>query len=234
MSTVSPPVTNMWFLRKVNLLEDVDRTELERAARVMMLKEIPRGETIQLSVEGSNRVYFLFKGKVGVSRIDSTTGKEMMLYLVRPGEPFGLLSGSNRDSESIAKVLSKSLIGYVEKEDFLRLTRKGAVHPRLEKLLETRLIKVENRLEELAFCDVPTRLARLLLRLSEDFPGSCPTNSGALISLRLTQQEIGNLIAASREITSLTLNEFLRDGWVERHSRRLCLHDRAAIKRAAA
>lgn len=234
MPTESPPVTNLWYLRKVNLLEDVDRAELERTARLMLLKEIPRGETILLDGRGAERVYFLFKGRVGVSRIDSTTGKEMILYFVRPGEPFGVLSTPGGKSESVAKVLSKSLIGYVEKRDFLRLTRTATVHPRLDKLLESRLIRVENRLEELAFCDVPTRLARLLLRLSKQFPGTCPKGVGSTIALTLTQQEIGNLIAASREITSLTLNQFRRDGWVAKHGRRLCIHNRAVLERAAA
>lgn len=227
------PQPSLWYLRKVNLLEDVDRAELERVARVLLLREISRGETILLNNDSGERVYFLFKGRIGVSRIDPGTGKEIMLYLVRAGEPFGALSTSKRGSESIARVLSKSLIGYVGKRDFRRLARKSSVHPRLEKLLESRLIKVENRLEELAFCDVPTRLARLLLRLCQQFPGNCPQREGSLIALNLTQQEIGNLIAASREITSLTLNEFERDGWVARHSRRLCIHDAAALKRIA-
>jgi CRP/FNR family cyclic AMP-dependent transcriptional regulator len=227
-------MSNLWYLSKVNLLSDVDRVELERVARLLLLKEFARGETFLLNASNSERVYFLFKGKIGVARIDPSTGKEVMLYLVRPGEPFGALSTSREESESVAKVLAASLVGYVEKADFLALARKSVVHPRLEKLLESRLVRLENRLEDLAFCDVTTRLARLLLRLSDDYPGECPKNEGALIELNLTQQEIGNLIAASREITSLTLNEFRRDGWVARHGRRLCIHDRAALEETAA
>lgn len=233
MSARTSPAS-LWYLRKVNLLEDVDQKELERVARLLLLKEIPRGEVLLLGDEGADRVFFLFKGKVGISRIDPATGKEIMLYLVRPGEPFGELATSGRSSESVARVLGKSLVGYVRKRDFLRLAKRSNVHPRLDKLLESRLIKVENRLEELAFCDVPTRLARLLLRLTRDFPGECPEGIGSLMALNLTQQEIGNLIAASREITSLTLNEFRRDGWVVRHGRRLCIHDARALKNAAA
>jgi CRP-like cAMP-binding protein len=156
-----------------------------------------------------------------------------MLYLVRPGEPFGLLSVATQASDSVARVLSKSLIGYIEKHDFLRLARRSGVHPHVDRILESRLVRVENRLEELAFCDVSHRLARLLMRLNHDCPGDCPEGGGSLIELKLTQQEIGNLIAASREITSLTINQFLRDGLVARHGRRLCIHDSAALKRAA-
>jgi CRP-like cAMP-binding protein len=128
-------------------------------------------------------------------------------------------------------VLKKSLVGYMDKKDFLRLIKRTEVHTRIEKLLESRLIKVENRLEELAFCDVSTRLARLLLRLSRIFPKNCPEGAGKCISLRLTQQELGNLIAATREITSLTLNEFRRNEWVKLHGRHLCIHNQSAIKR---
>lgn len=233
MSTQAPAVTNLWYLRKVNLLEDVDADELERVAHLMLLREIPRGQAIHFSAPESDRVYFLFKGRIGISRIDPTTGKEMMLYLIRPGEPFGLLSPAGRETESVAKTLSKCLVGYLSNTDFKRLTKKASVHPRLEKLLEARLVRLENRLEELAFCDVQTRLARLLLRLSHDYRRECPEGEGEGIALNLTQQEIGNLIAASREITSLTLNEFIRDGWIGRHGRRLCIHNRAALERTA-
>jgi CRP-like cAMP-binding protein len=225
--------SHLWYLRKVNLLEDVDRDELERVARVLMLREIQRGELLMLTREAADRVYFLFKGRVGVSRIDPGSGKEVMLYLVRPGEPFGVLSHGRAGTESVARTLSKTLVGYVDKQEFLGIVESAGVRTRLEKLLESRLIKVENRLEELAFCDVPVRLARLLLRLSREFPGRCPEKSGDAIALRLTQAEIGNLIAASREITSLTLNEFLRDGLIVRHGRRLCLHGRAALEKMA-
>lgn len=227
--------TNLWYLRSVNLLSDVDQDQLERVARLLLLKEFSRGETFLLnSNQDSERVYFLFKGKIGVSRIDPGSGKEVMLYLVRPGEPFGALSDTVQDPDSVAKVLAKSLVGYIRKEDFIRLTRTVSVHPRLEKLLESRLIRLENRLEDLAFCDVPTRLARLLLRLCDEFPAKCPTGSGSAIGISLTQQEIGNLIAASREITSLTINEFIRDGWICRHGRRMCLHNRDALEATAA
>jgi len=225
---------NVWYLKRVDLLEGIGSKELARVARVLDLKEIPKGAHVLLAEHDPQRVYFLLKGSVGVSRIDPVTGKEIMLYVIKPGEPFGIMGGLTTHSTSTATALKKSLVGYIDNEDFWRLAKDANLHPRIERLLESRLVKVENRLEELAFCDVPTRLARLLLRLAEQFPGSCPERAGTSIDLRLTQQEMGNLIAASREITSVTINDFLRGGWIKRHGRRICIHDRAALSRMAA
>jgi CRP/FNR family cyclic AMP-dependent transcriptional regulator len=66
---------------------------------------------------------------------------------------------------------------------------------------------------------VPYRLANELLRLAARY-GTLEA-AGAELRLRLSQQDLGSLIGASREMVSLTLAEFRRRGLVSARGRRL-------------
>jgi CRP-like cAMP-binding protein len=59
-------------------------------------------------------------------------------------------------------------------------------------------------LEELALFELPERLARLLLKLAEDYGRPCP--EGVRIELKLSQRDLANQVASSRE----TVNKQLR------------------------
>lgn len=84
-------------------------------------------------------------------------------------------------------------------------------------------------MEELLFKDIPHRLGCLLLRLAKEHP--LRKDCGVQIDLRLTQEEIGGLIGATRESTNAALNHFKRNGWIQFHERTICLHDERALKK---
>ena len=90
---------------------------------------------------------------------------------------------------------------------------------------------MEDRLEELSVGTVPARTARILLRLSREFPA--PLACGTKVNVLFTQQDIAHMIGATREVTSSTLNEFRRQGWLGVHNRYLCVHDPAGLYRTA-
>jgi CRP/FNR family transcriptional regulator len=102
---------------------------------------------------------------------------------------------------------------------------------KLTKWVDRQLQEVQVRLEELLFKDVPTRLARVLLRLAEEHGE--PTPEGVLIDLPLTHQELAELIGSTRETTSLTLGAFTREGLLTRQRRRFLVHDVAALRQRA-
>ena len=65
-------------------------------------------------------------------------------------------------------------------------------------------------LEEIALFDLPSRLARLIVKLSNDY-GRPATGGGIRIDMKLSQRDLATLVASSRE----TVNKQLR-GWRER------------------
>lgn len=93
----------------------------------------------------------------------------------------------------------------------------------LARLMAARRKRLERRLENQVFQRVPVRLAHLLLELAERFGE--PLEGGTVVDIPLSQQDLGNLIGASREIVSLTLSEFRRRGAVSMVGRRIVVHE---------
>jgi CRP/FNR family transcriptional regulator, cyclic AMP receptor protein len=226
----------LWHLRRVDLFRSVDGDALNRLTRLLQLREFKRGEVIYV-VSGNRhdhlqRMYFLLKGRVKIGCVDESTGKELLLQLIKPGEPFGLLDAvGNETTDLRATAMQASLIGYVPRDDFDTLIEKAGVCSRLVKLIGERAVEVASRFEDLAFRSVPERLAKVLLRLARDFP--VPRSCGICIDVPLSQQDIANLIAARREVVSTHLNRLKRDGIIVLHNRCICIHNYEALDKLA-
>ena len=82
------------------------------------------------------------------------------------------------------------------------LRHQGMVERVLEVVCE-RLRRTTIALEELALCDLPERLARVLSRLAQDYGHAAP-GRGILIEQRLSHTDLGNLVASSRESVALS------------------------------
>lgn len=226
----------LWHLRRVDLFRFVDGDSLIRLTRLLQLREFKRGEVIYV-VSGNRhehlqRMYFLLKGRVKIGCVDESTGKELLLQLIKPGEPFGLLDMvGNETTDLRATAMQASLIGYVPREDFDTLIEKAGACSRLVKLIGERAVEVASRFEDLAFRSVPERLAKVLLRLAHDFP--LTRSCGICIDVPLSQQDIANLIAARREVVSTHLNRLKRDGVIAFHNRCICIHKYDALDKLA-
>jgi CRP/FNR family transcriptional regulator len=226
----------LWHLRRVDLFRSFDGELLSRLTRLLQLREFKRGEVIYV-VSGNHhehlrRMYFLLKGRVKISCVDESTGKELLLQLIKHGEPFGLLDTvGNETTDLRATAMQASLVGYVPREDFDKLIEQAGACSRLVKLIGERAVEVASRYEDLAFRSVPSRLAKVLLRLAHDFP--IPRSCGVCIDVPLTQQDIANLIAARREVVSTHLTRLKHDGIIAFHNQCICIHNYDALNALA-
>jgi CRP/FNR family transcriptional regulator len=180
-----------------------------------------------------SRTYFLLSGSVKVSRLEASDGKELILYLVKPGEPFGAMPFTmSRDLKRVAVAYEKSRVGVLGKNEWKRLLENDpAMYRALLELAGQRLQQLQERMAEIAYREIPCRLARLLLRLSKEYKRK--RECGVQIRLPLTQQDISDFIAATREMTSLTINDFKRNGWIAVHNRRICIHKPRSLRKIA-
>ena len=148
-------------------------------------------------------------GRVKISRI-TEGGKELTLAILEAGEVFGeleVLEGGHRDT--IAEALEDISICVLKRKDFEDVLKKNPdLTLRLTKLIGFRLKKIENRIEDLVFRDVPSRLARLFLSLAKEFGKA--SEDEVRLNLKITHQELANLIGSTRETVSATLNDFRR------------------------
>ena len=101
----------------------------------------------------------------------------------------------------------------------------------LLRVLARRLRRTNDALADLIFTDVPGRVAKQLLALSERF-GSQEAD-GLRVHHDLTQEELAQLVGASRETVNKALADFASRGWVRVDSRALTILDSERLGRRA-
>lgn len=198
------------------------------------LLRMARGELICLQDGRGAGVHVLSRGRVKILRF-SDEGRVMLLDLIEPGGVFGELSflfatstegGPERGTEggpSYAEAIDDTTVYSIPGQMFERLlhARPGLAFG-IAGLLGERCQKLERRLEAHVFHRVPTRLVNQLLELAERY--GVEHEGKTLLSIGLSQQDLGNLIGASREIVSLTLSDLKKRGLVDSKGRRLLVH----------
>ncbi|MBI5480344.1 MAG: Crp/Fnr family transcriptional regulator [Deltaproteobacteria bacterium] len=222
----------LWYLKKIPLFQDLGPEAMSRLAETVQIAEIRRRQVIYLPGDPGRTVYFVNGGRVKISKV-TRDGKELTLAYRGPGELFGeiaLVEGGPR--EEMAEAMENALLTEMERGDFERLIQtQPLLGLRLARLLTQRRRDIENKIENLVFKDVNSKLAELLIRLANDF--GVDDARGTLVALKITHQEMANLIGSTRETVSLTLSQFTRTGLIRTDGRKVIVADREGLKALA-
>lgn len=193
-------------LSRVPFFAGVPADELEKLASSLQRRTVRAGKAVFRQDDPGSSLYVIESGVVKVQRT-SPEGKEVILTILGPGDFFGelaLLDGEPRSADAVAKEDTALLV--LERDDFLAfLDRAPAVATKLLAALSRRLRRTDQLVQDAAFLDVPARLARALLQLSE----SPEAATG------LTQSELAAMVGASRESVNRWLQFYRRRGLIE-------------------
>ena len=211
------------------LFQAMNPGEIDAILRLSSERHVPKGTTIfQKGDEGSSMMAVL-RGRVRVSSV-SADGREVTLNVINPGEIFGevaLLDGKSRSADASAIEETELLV--LERRSFLPFIRENEdLQLRLIAVLCERLRRTSMALEGIALFDLPARMARLLVRLGEDH--GRPTPDGLRIELKLSQREISNLVASTRESVNKQLKVWRDEGKVDLQAGYLVLRNPGELK----
>ncbi len=211
-----------WYINTSKLFSGLN--EKEKAELIPHLKEagVKKGSFVYNTGDKAETLYILKEGKIKISRF-SEDGKELTIDVLKPGDIFGeLVLAGEKERETIAEALEDSFICIIKKEDFERFVRKNpAFSFTLTTLMGSKLRRIENRLEDIIFHDVRTRIMSILSDMATQY-GS-PVQGGTRIALRLTHQDIANIIGATRETVTVELNNLKREGHITIRERNIII-----------
>ena len=194
--------------------------------------EVPRGEAVFHEGDRGDRLYVIVEGKIKLGRA-SGDGRENLLAVLGPGEMFGELSlfdPGSRNATGTA-VADTVLIGMGSDDLDAWLRGRPEVARHLLRALARRLRRTNEALADLVFSDVPGRVAKALLDLSERF--GRPTDDGLRVAHDLTQEELAQLVGASRETVNKALADFASRGWLRLEARAVVLLDIDRLRKRA-
>jgi CRP-like cAMP-binding protein len=223
---------SLWYIKKIPLLQDLPPSVLQQIADTVEVREIKRRQVIYMPGDPGAAVFFVNGGRVKISKV-TRDGKELTLAYRGPGEIFGelsMLEGGPR--EEMAEAMENAMVTEFTRGDFEQLVQShGMLGYRLSKAMLARRREVENKVEQLLFKDVNAKLAELLLRLGSEY--GVASGRGTVVAVKITHQEMANLIGSTRETVSLTLSQFKRKGLIEIEGRKVILTDREGLKALA-
>jgi CRP/FNR family cyclic AMP-dependent transcriptional regulator len=221
------------LLSMVDVFESLVRQELVELAHRARDTHLERGGVLgRPQQEGNEELYVLKEGRVQLY-VEIPSGGEVTLSVVEGGSIFGELAlGGLRSGAVYARALVPSLVCSLKTQHVQQLIESSPrVGIAMVRLLSERLREAELRLAELAYQQVPARLANLILRLSAT--EGIMSREGIRIPTPYTHWQLASMIVAKREAVSRAMGELREEKAVEVIGRRIHIKDREALERAA-
>ncbi|MEU0937275.1 MULTISPECIES: Crp/Fnr family transcriptional regulator [Streptomycetaceae] len=208
-------------------LEDEDAAELRASMTEVALE---RGDSLFHEGDPGDRLYVVIEGKIKLHR-SSNDGRENMLAVLGPGEMFGELSlfDPGPRTATATALTDVRLLGLGHSDLQPWLTGRPKVAAALLRAIARRLRRTNESLGDLVFSDVPGRVAKALLDLSRRF--GVPADEGIHVAHDLTQEELAQLVGASRETVNKALADFASRGWLRLEARAVVLMDVERLSR---
>ncbi len=212
------------FIGSVPLFKNLignDDPDIESFIQPIFIK---KKQTAYRPGDPSDSIYIIRSGRVKVGKT-TEDGREIILNMLKKGDVFGemaFLEDGSRDS--FAEGLEDTYLYVITKSDLLKLIkRRPAITYRLTKIIGERRKEAERNMESILYKGVRERLAGLLIRLSEDY--GINDSRGKLLRIKITHQDLANLIGSSRETVSLTLGDFRREGFIDINDRKIIIRE---------
>ncbi len=218
-------------LRSLPLFSRLSDEELSDLASRMRMRPYKRSEVIFRKDDPGTHLYLILDGAVKIS-LPGEFGQEALVAIMRPGDFFGELALFDRSPRSAgATALEDTRAALLAGEDFLAFLERhpSAVRVVLETLART-IRRLSDRVEHLTFLDVPSRVAKYLLDLSQA-AAKQPVAAGARaaasppLEVSLTQDELAAFVGASRVSVNRVLGDLERREIVSVKRRRIAILD---------
>jgi CRP/FNR family transcriptional regulator len=219
-------------LGRTPLFEALDAEGANALRAEMHTVTIARGERLFSESDSGDKLYVVLDGKIKLTRT-SADGRENLLSVIGPGEMFGELSLFDpRPRTQTATALTDSRLAALDHQALRDcLTRRPAVAVHLLRALAQRLRRTNDVMTDLVFTDVPGRVAKALLDLADRFGVQRP--EGLQVNHDLTQEELAQLVGASRETVNKALADFVGRGWIQLAAKSVLLVDPERLRRRA-
>jgi CRP/FNR family transcriptional regulator len=204
------------LLRSAPLFGGMDADSARSLVTSMIRREFSKGETIFREGEDGQAMYVVVKGKVKLART-ARDGRENLLALMGVGDMFGELSVFDPGPRlSRAHAVEDTVVYELPKhildswlDDHLEMSR------HMLRALAQRIRRTSNTMADLIFSDVPGRVAKAILDLGHRFGRM--ERGHVTVRHGLTQEELAQLVGASRETVNKALADFASRGWIDVH-----------------
>jgi len=206
------------------LFEGLFDQHLEDLSDIAIEKTFSRSETIFFEGDEGNGFYMVGEGKVKILKL-SSSGKEHILHIFGPGEPFGEVSVFHgRPFPATAEALVKTKTLFFPRTNFTQLVEKNpAIALNMLAVLSIRLRRFATQIENLSLKEVPARLANYLIYLSEE------QGRPDEIELEISKGQLASLLGTIPETLSRIFAKMSEEGLIKVNGKVISLLNRQVL-----
>jgi CRP/FNR family cyclic AMP-dependent transcriptional regulator len=205
------------MLAEVPLFSSLDTSTLDKLSSLLIKKEFKRNQGLISQGDRSRSLFLIQSGRVKVFSNDDE-GKQTIFAFLGAGDYCGELSLLDAEPRSASVVaLEKTLtlqLSYVQFDDFLKN------HPETSysifKTLTSRIRQMDQTICNLTSLDTYGRIVQLLYQEARD-------ENGTMVTQRLTQQDIAEMVGSSREMVSRILTELRKGEYIGIDKKRITI-----------
>ncbi|GAA4284619.1 Crp/Fnr family transcriptional regulator [Brevibacterium daeguense] len=219
-------------VRNATLFAGLDNEATSALVKFMKPRSLRRGTVLFTEGDPGDELYIVSSGKLKIGR-ESPDGRENLLSVIGPGEIIGELTlfDPGARSTTVTAVSQTELLSLKHEDLMSWLRERPQAAMNLLKALAQRLRRTNDIVGDLVFSDVPGRVAKAILDLSTRFGKPAP--DGMLVAHDLTQEELAQLVGASRETVNKALADFAARGWIRLEARAVVILDIERLRNRA-
>src|SRR5436189_4636304 len=216
-----PPMRVLPFNSPLRSIPGIDRVSRSRI--------YPRGAVVFHEGNTARGIYILSSGRAKIS-ISSADGKKLIMRIASGGDVLGLYAGlTGRPFEATAEMVEGGRVDFISRADLLNLMgQQTALNTDLVEMFSRQFSEfVDNTRMLLLSESALEKLARLIVRWGRDFGER--TSEGIRVKLLLTQEEIAQIIGASRETVTRLFSTLKRDQIIHVNGHGMLICNSAAL-----
>jgi CRP/FNR family cyclic AMP-dependent transcriptional regulator len=218
------------LLERVPFVAALGASERGALAAAAKRRRFKRDEAIFDKDDPGDSLFIIDEGSVRIY-LPSPQGVDLTLAVLGPGDFFGdmaLLDGRPRSAGAAA--LQETETVALDRADFIAVLRSRPEAAMVVLAAVAQRLRETNEMAgDLAFLDVSGRLAKKLLELAAAH--GVERSEGILLDLRLTQEELANMVGVTRESVNRSLAVLRREGVIGGKGRRFVIRDVEALRR---
>jgi|GEM_PF-978386 len=224
---MSLDTSEFWFFEYFDILESLTDDEKLKVMDMSCRTNWDKKAVIYNYGDQSDKVYFVKKGTVKVSKY-SEEGKEMIMSIYKKGEIFGLESVFSDATErtEVVEVLEDLYTCSLDVKDVKSLLSTNLEFNRaLFKLIGDRSNKIQKRLESLFFQTSPNRIKGFIKDYALEYGNKLIYSNEIEVKVSLTHEDIAKLTGTTRQTTTTVFNKLEKEGIIVYDRNRILIKD---------
>ena len=217
------------LLKNSKFFSTLEEKEIKEIKEIMKPRKYNEGEIIFFEDEPGEGLFLVKSGKVKLTKMVES-GDEQILTIIQPGNVFAeVVLFGNANYPATAVALEDSKLYLIRSNDMEKLIKeKPSIAVKLLDLMSKRLRRAQKLVRDMGLKDTTCRTASLLIYLAQEY--GVNRQNKVRIDLKLTQQELANMIGTTRETISRVLNKFKEQDIIKTSRQKMIINDLDRLK----